>query len=32
MDMGLQLQITDPDLQAKVEQWVADSGLPAEDC
>ena len=29
--MGMQVQITDPELQAKVEKWVADTGLPAEE-
>ncbi len=27
----MQVQITDPELQAKVEQWIADTGLPAEE-
>lgn len=31
MGMGMQVQITDPELQAKVEKWVADTGLPAEE-
>jgi len=29
--MGMQVQVTNPDLQAKVEQWVSDTGRPAEE-
>jgi hypothetical protein len=29
--MGMQLQFTNPELQAKVEQWVTDTGRPVEE-
>ncbi len=29
--MGMQLQVRNAKLQAKVEQWVADTGRPAEE-
>jgi hypothetical protein len=27
----MQVQVTNPELQAKVEQWVSDTGRPAEE-
>jgi hypothetical protein len=29
--MGMQVQITDPELEAQVAQWIADTGLPVEE-
>ena len=29
--MGMQVHFNNPDLQAKVEQWVSDTGRPAEE-
>lgn len=29
--MGLQVQVNDPDLAAKVERWVSETGRPAEE-
>lgn len=29
--MGMQMQFTNPELQAKVEQWVSETGRPAEE-
>ena len=29
--MGMQLQFTNPELEAKVEQWVSETGRPAEE-
>jgi len=29
--MGMQVHFTNPDLQAKIEQWVSQTGRPAEE-
>jgi len=29
--MGMQLHFTNPDIQAKLEQWATDTGRPAEE-
>ncbi len=29
--MGMQMQFTNPDIQAKLEQWATDTGRPAEE-
>ena len=29
--MGMQMQFTNPDIQAKLEQWATETGRPAEE-
>jgi hypothetical protein len=29
--MGMQVQLNNPDLQAKIEQWASETGRPAEE-
>ena len=31
IDMGMQVQFKNAELQAKIEQWVSDTGCPAEE-
>ena len=31
ISMGLQVQVNDPDLEAKLDRWVSETGRPAEE-